>query len=235
MSISHWVGDGYYAKTKNFEEMRQAGSHLITRLRSDANLRQATAIYTKPPIGKPGANRKYDGKVNWNDQQELFSRFETVGRLPGHSQVRILTVVANSAHFGRNLRIVLLINPDAPSDYVVLCSTDTEQPAEQVARYYRLRYQIEFVIRDVFGPSGLTHCQARSQENIDFHLNASLSAVGLLRLLTQEAGCSPRTYRRVAYNRFLIDHLFSELNLSVEFDLSDPGVQRTVRTGRMAV
>jgi len=232
MSISHWVGDGYYAKTKIFEEVRQAGSHLITRLRSDANLRY---LYTGPPNGKPGANRQYDGKVNWNDQQELFSRFETVGRLPDQTHVRILTVLANSPHFGRNLRIVLLIDPDTPSDYVVLCSTDTEQPAEQVARYYRLRYQIEFVIRDAKQHTGLTHCQARSQEKIDFHLNVSLSAVGLLRLLAQKAECSPRTYRREAYNRYLIDRLFSELGLSTEFDLSDPGVQRTVRTGRMAV
>jgi hypothetical protein len=83
MSISHWVGDGYYAKAKMqrprckgqdakakiSEEVRQAGSHLITRLRSDANLRY---LYTGPPNGKPGANRQYDGKVNWNDQQELY-------------------------------------------------------------------------------------------------------------------------------------------------------------------
>jgi hypothetical protein len=220
--------------------VRQAGSHLITRLRSDANLRY---LYTGPPNGKPGANRQYDGKVNWNDQQELywndqqelFSRSETVGRLPGQTHVRILTGLANSPHFGRNLRIVLLIDPDAPSDYVVLCSTDTEQPAEQVARCYRLRYQIEFVIRDAKQHTGLTHCQARSQEKIDFHLNASLSAVGLHPLLAQKAGCSPRTYRREAYNRYLIDRLYSELGLSTEFDLSNPGVRRTVHTGRMAV
>jgi hypothetical protein len=80
--------------------------------------------------------------------------------------------VAYSPHFDRDLRIVLLANADF-SDYVVLCSTDLEQPAEQVAEYYRLRYRFEFVIRDAKQHAGLTHCQARSQEKIDFHLNMS--------------------------------------------------------------
>jgi len=84
----------------------------------------------------------------------------------------VLTTVAYSPHFDRDLRIVLLANADF-SDYVVLCSTDLEQPAEQVAEYYRLRYRFEFVIRDAKQHAGLTHCQARSQEKIDFHLNMS--------------------------------------------------------------
>ena len=122
-----------------------------------------------------------------------------------------------------------------PEDHVVLCSTDTTQPAEQIARYYRLRYQIEFVIRDAKQHAGLTHCQARSQEKIDFHLNASLATVGLLRLLTHQAGQSLHTYRREAYNRMLIDRLLSKLGLQAEFDRSDPRLQEVVRTGRMTV
>lgn len=65
-------------------------------------------------------------------------------------QVCLLTAVANSPHFRRNLRIVALIDSSAER-YVVLCSTDTSQPAEQIVRYYRLRYQVEFVIWDAKG------------------------------------------------------------------------------------
>lgn len=118
---------------------------------------------------------------------------------------------------------------------MVLCSTDTTQPAEQIARYYRLRYQIEFVIRDAKQHAGLTHCQARSQEKLDFHLNASLATVGLLRLLTHKAGQSLHTYRREASGRMLIDRLLSKLGLQAEFDRSDPRLQEVVRTGRMTV
>ena len=129
---------------------------------------------------------------------------------------------------------MLLIGPEG-EEQVILASTDTDQHAEEVARYYRLRYQIELVIRDVKQHTGLTHCQARSQEKLDFHLNMSVASVNLLRLLAQKAECSLRTYRREAYNRLLIRQLFSKLGLSAEFDRSDPWIQEVVQTGRMAV
>ena len=66
-------------------------------------------------------------------------------------------------------------------------------PKRSSGTIYRLRYQIEFVIRDAKQHSGLLHCQARSQEKLDFHLNMSVVAVNLLRLLAQKAECSPRT------------------------------------------
>ena len=109
--------------------------------------------------------------------------------------------MANSPHFGRDLRVVLLTGPDR-EEQVILASTDTGLCAEELVRYYRLRYQIEFVIRDAKQHTGLTHCQARSQEKLDFHLNMSIAAVNLLRLLARKAECSPRTYRREAYTGF---------------------------------
>lgn len=230
LRVTHWVGDGYYAKTKIMQGLRQAGYHLITRLRADANLRYR---YTGRRKKGPGAPKRYDGKIDWRDQAALFRHFEEVGRLPDHPQVRVLTIVANSPHFGRDLRIVVLIAPDADR-YVILGSTDIEQPAEEIVRYYRLRYQIEFVIRDAKQHTGLTHCQARSQAKIDFHLNMSVAAVGVLRLLAEIAGISPRSYCREAYNRMIVDRLFSQLGLSTEFDVSHPRVQPVLQTGRMA-
>lgn len=221
--ISHWVGDGYYAKQKIFEAVDQIGAHLVTRLRSDANLR-----FLSFQSGEP------EEKIDWGDPGQLRRQFEIVGRLPDKQEIRVFTTLAYSPHFDRDLRIVLLANADF-SDYVVLCSTDTEQPAEQVAEYYRLRYQLEFVIRDAKQHTGLTHCQARSQEKIDFHLNMSVAGVGVLRLLAQKQGCSLHTYRREAHNQMLIDRLLCKLGLSAEFDRSDPRIQEVVRTGRMAV
>ena len=151
--------------------------------------------------------------------------------------------MANSPHFKRNLRIVLLRNPQTGRT-LLLCSTDREQAAEEIVRYYRLRYQIEFVIRDAKGSSsarscllvqhtGLTHCQARSQEKIDFHLNMSVAGVNLLRLMAGKAECSLRTYRRWACNRFLTGRLFSQLGLSGKWSLSDRKVQPVLETGQM--
>jgi hypothetical protein len=230
LGVSYWVGDGFYAKQKVFDTVTDLGGDLITRLRSDANLRY---LYTGPPKDGPGRPKQYNGKIDWDDQKALTRRFDEVGRLPDRPDVRVLTTVANSPHFGRDLRVVLLVGSNG--EQVILASTDTSQHAEEVARYYRLRYQIEFVIRDAKQHAGLTHCQARSQEKFDFHLNMSVAAVNVLRLLAQKSECSPRTYRREAYNRLLIGRLFSKLDLSAEYDRMDPRVQSVVHTGRMAV
>lgn len=128
--------------------------------------------------------------------------------------------MTNSSHFKRNLRIVVLRN--RKTGYaLLLCSTDTEQEPEEVVRYYRLRYQIEPVIRDASRRTGLTQCQVRSQEKIDFHLNISVAGVNLLRLMAGKTKCSLRTYRRLAYNRFLTGRLFLQLSLSGKWSLSD--------------
>ncbi|MCS3708349.1 hypothetical protein GGP59_003367 [Salinibacter ruber] len=231
LGVSYWVGDGFYAKQKVFDTVTGLGGDLITRLRSDANLRY---LYTGPPKDGPGRPKQYDGKINWDDQEALTRRFDEVGRLSDQPEVRVLTTVANSPHFGLDLRVVLLIGPNG-EEQVILASTDANQHAEEVARYYRLRYQIEFVIRDAKQHTGLTHCQARSQEKLDFHLNMSVAAVNILRLLAQKSERSLRTYRREAYNRLLIGRLFSKLGLSAEYDRTDPRVQSVVHTGRMAV
>jgi hypothetical protein len=230
MGVSYWVGDGFYAKRKVFRAITEMDGDLITRLRSDANLRY---LYTGPGKAGPGRPKLYDGKINFDSPRQIESRFEEVGRLSGRTHVEVWTTVVNSPHFRRNLRVVLLRNLQTGRT-LLLCSTDTEQPAEEIVRYYRLRYQIEFVIRDAKQHTGLTHCQARSQEKINFHLNMSVAGVNLLRLMAGKADCSLRTYRRVAYNRFLTDRLFSQLGLSGEWSLSDREVQPVLETGQMA-
>jgi hypothetical protein len=139
--------------------------------------------------------------------------------------------------------MVVLLN-ERDESRAVLCSTNLEQHAQEIVAFYRLRYQIEFVIRDAKGSSparscllvqqaGLTHCQARSWEKIDYHLNMSFAAVNLGRLLCRKADLSLESYVREAYNRFLVGRLFSQLGLGAEFNLSHPGVQQVIQTGRM--
>lgn len=223
--VLYWVGDGYYAKTKFFDALTLRGRHLVTKLRSDANLRY---LYEGPRKKGPGAPKQYDGKVDFDN----LSGFETVGALEDKSHVRVLTAKVNSPHFRHDLKVVVLSN-ERDGSQAVLCSTDLDQHAEEIVAFYRLRYQIEFVIRDAKQRTGLTHCQARSREKIDFHLNMSFAAVNLGRLLCQKAGLSFESYVREAYNRFLVGQLFSQLGLGAEFDLSHPAVQQVIQTGRM--
>ena len=229
-AVRYWVGDGFYAKRKVFEALRARERHLVTRLRSDANLRFLADPGERGPTGRL---RRYAGKVRFEELAAPGSRFEEVGALEDLPHVRLFTALANSPHFRRDLRIVVLVD-GRTGRYVVLCSTDLEQVAEEVVAHFRLRFQIELLIRDAKQHTGLGDSQARDEAKLDFHFNASLAGVNVARLLSQRAGLSLVSYLREQYNGFLVERLGCELGLEAELDLRHPGVERVVQTGRIA-
>ena len=58
-------------------------------------------------------------------------------------------------------------------------STDLSQTGDKIVAYYQSRFQIEFLYRDTKQHTGLTNCQARSKNKLDFHFDAALTAVNL--------------------------------------------------------
>jgi hypothetical protein len=226
--IHYVVADGYYGKTCAFESTEQAGCHLITKLRRDANLRY---LYEGPQKSGRGAPRRYDGKVDFTN----LERFEHVGHLEDASHVAVYTKQLNSPHFQRNLRVVVLANKKTES-YVVLASSDPTLDAMKLVKYYRLRFQIELLFRDGKQFTGLTHCQARSKQKLHFHLNMSLTAVNLARVSIERSkkAISISTFIRRAYNRWLITRFLSKLSLKAQIGLKHPKVQQVIRMGSMS-
>lgn len=227
--VKYFVADGHYAKEKVFKAITEAGRELVTRLRSDANLRY---LYRGPRKTGPGAPKQYDGKVHFED----LSRFNYGGTLEDKPHIALYTEHLNSPHFKRDLRVVVLVDTRSRS-YVVLASTDTEQSAREVVRFYRLRFQIELIFRDAKQFAGLCHCQGRSEQKLDFHFNMSFAAVNVARLemLLYHEGLSLVSYVRQAYNRWLVSQLLSQLGLKRRFGLNHPQVERVIRMGSIAV
>lgn len=185
-ALTHWVGDGFYAKKEVFELFASAGRHLITRLRSDADLHHPWRDGRQP--GQRGPNRKYDGKARFDD----LSRWEAAGVHPVHGHISLYAQLLHSKRFARTLRVVLLLDTRSHK-HVLLASTDLQQQPAQLAYYYHLRFQrgrpaIELLFRDAKQFTGLTQCQARSQDKPDYHLNASLAAVSVARLMLESDG-----------------------------------------------
>lgn len=171
-SIRYLVADSFYAKTKFVNGVTELNLHLISKLRHDADLRWLYKGKQKPK----GCHRKYEGKVSFND----LSRFDLAGEVDGQ---RIYTAIVNSPTFKRMLRIVYLVREENGKTYTALLfSTDTDCPALDILRYYKARFQIEFLFRDAKQHTGLCDCQTTRKEKLDFHFNASLTALNLLRL-----------------------------------------------------
>lgn len=63
--LVYWVADGYYAKVQVVDLFLKYNRHLITRLRTDADLHYRWTKGLQP--GQKGRTRLYDGKVGFDD------------------------------------------------------------------------------------------------------------------------------------------------------------------------
>ena len=121
----------------------------------------------------------------------------------------------------------------------ILFSTDTSMVPIDVYQYYRARFQIEFVIRDAKQYAGLTHCQSRNKERIDFHINISFATINIAKIKeqgrfdgnTNNAACSIATQHVRHHNEMLIQSIFPILGLDpLEFK-SHPDYERALSFG----
>ena len=172
---THVVVDGYFAKKKWVDGVEGFGLHTIGKLRCDADMRY---FYTGPKRAKgSGCQKTYDGKVDWQD----LRRFHYVAYQDGFE---IYTLVLNHVSLKRTLRVVVVLDvrDKNKTRYALLFSTDTDLDALTIYRYYKARFQIEFLFRDAKQFTGLTDCQARDADRLHFHFNASLTALNIAKV-----------------------------------------------------
>lgn len=158
--------DGYYAKIKFVDKVVGLGFVMISKLRKDANL-----LYLYEGEQKPkGRPRKYDGKVCYDD----LSRFKREQIRIEKQEIELYSGVVWSVSLKRKIKLVMV---KYGKRRVNLFSTDLEIEATEVFDLYRSRFTIEFLIRDAKQSAGLTDCQARDNEAIEFHWNTALTTV----------------------------------------------------------
>lgn len=222
--IKYLAVDAYYFKQKFVIPVMKNGLYVIGKLRNDADLRWA---YTGAYSGR-GHPKVYGGKVSLKKERD---RFEPVGRLDSGEDV--YTARGHSKCLKCWVRIVMLrVQRGEKTGMALLFSTDTELDAMTILRYYKARFQIEFVFRDAKQYTGLTDCQSRSKEAIHTHVNASLTALNLLKLAdAKEKGATGQTvisigsWKRRKYNEHLLRRVFDVLGLS----LNDEKIMDTYR------
>jgi hypothetical protein len=83
----------------------------------------------------------------------------------------------------RRLRLGVLLNRQDPAKprVIVLGSTDPALNGHTRLDLDAARFQIEFLFRDSTQFTGLLDCQARAESAFDFHCNASLATLNLVR------------------------------------------------------
>ena len=179
ISISTYlVVDGYFSKKKFINPIVESTSlEIISKLRRDANLKY---LYNGPQKKGRGRPKKYGDKVNLKNIDKR--RFKQIYQ---DQDVIIYECIVWSVSLKRKIKVAYVQFLDdgvLTNRYGVYFSTDLKLDGKLIYKYYKARFQIEFLFRDAKQYTGLTHCQARSENKIYFHTNTALTAIGIAKI-----------------------------------------------------
>lgn len=199
-NLHYVVADGFYAKLKMVIGVIEMGLDLISRLRSDANLKY-------PEDSKSKSNWK---KVDFKDLSQLTQSVDK----------KYFYGVVYSVRFKR---LILLVSTKRQGKTINLFSTDINMDPETLIRYYKSRFQIEFLFRDAKQHTGLTESQTRKSSKIEFHVNMSLSAINIARMQNPpENKFSMASSKQHYFNKSLLNFIESQLGDLAELFKNHP-------------
>ena len=235
---SYLVVDGWFAKV-NFVSpiLEKTGLHAICKFRKDAQLQY---LFDGPKTGKKGRPKKYDGRVGPKDidknhltfcheDEEVLIHQGTVWSVSLKRKVKLVHVVFKDDDGGLTKRFALYF------------STDTNLDGLRIYRMYKVRFQIEFVFRDAKQYTGLSQCQARSENKLHFHFNASLSAVNIAKATRhlsqpkeQRKPFSLADIKTENFNELMLDLFLSKFHINRNLEINKKAVKHIRKYGLIA-
>jgi hypothetical protein len=213
------VVDGWFNKQKFVGSMTKLGLEVICRLRPDANLKY---LYNGPKMEGRGRPKKYSCKVDLkNIDKSVFKKTVDDG-----SKV-IYEAVVYSISLKINIKVAYteyLNEKGEVTNTILYFSTNTSRDSIDIVRYYKARFQMEFIFRDGKQFTGLDNCQARSVEKIHNHVNYAMTAVNVAKAIIrqgiekdQPCSCSIQDIKTELFNQFLLERIF--INYGIEPEL----------------
>jgi hypothetical protein len=176
-SISRYlVADAWFSKKLFVDQIIALDMHLISRLRDDADLKY---LYQGPPTGKRGRPCKYVGKIDSANIDTSY--FELIEQ---NQEATVYSAIVYCKSLKQNIRLVHVTytnDKEKITRNLYFC-TDTQIDALEILDCYQSRFQIEFLYRDGKQYTGLNDSQARSENKLNFHFNAALTAINIAKV-----------------------------------------------------
>jgi len=241
LKISKYLAvDGYFAKNTFVNLIKGATKlELICKLRQDANLKY---LYKGPKKKGRGRPKKYDGKVNTKKIDKR--RFKKIHQ---DEDVFLYQAEVWSVSLKRIINVVYaeFLDEGKPTNrYAFFFSTDMLLDGKWIYKYYKARFQIEFLFRDAKQHCGLTHCQARSRTKLSFHFNMALTAVGVaktahyLKENKQDFKCrkpfSLANIKTLYFNELMLDLFIFNFQIDPNLMKNKKAINRILEFGKIA-
>jgi putative transposase len=144
IALTYLVMDGHFGNYPSAYMVREAGLHLISKMRSDA----ALYLPFEGEYQKRGPKPKQGDKI---DVRALPDKFRKETRVEDGLRIEIYQGQFINKEFDFPLNVVIIVKTKlttAAQAHVILFSTDMEQAYDQIINFYSLRFQIEFNFRD---------------------------------------------------------------------------------------
>ena len=231
------VVDAYFSK-QNFINavLENTSLQIVSKLRQDANLKY---LYNGPKRTAKGRPQKYAGKVNTKNIDKRKFRWE------GQDQQVILhSLIVWSVSLKRKIKVVhvqFLDEGKSTKRFALLYSTDLSLDAWSILKFYKSRFQIEFLFRDAKQFTGLSHCQARSKNKIYFHTNMALTSVGIAKIAhffndrkKQEKPFSMASIKTSYFNELMLNLFISNFQIDPELIKNKSAINKLLCFGNIA-
>jgi hypothetical protein len=206
------VADAFFSKITFIEPLMDAGFHVISKLRDDANLRYK---YTGTYSGK-GRPPHLAGKVDLDNlNMDVFTQIKV------NDNTQAFYAVVNSKSLKMDILLVVERKTDENGKTIqrLIFTTDIDMDAFDVLEYYHCRFQMEFNFRDAKQATGLNHCQARDLDKLNFHFNASLTTINIAKIMhmkdKNKAGkpFSIIDYKLLYHNAFMLNRFIEAFGI----------------------
>ena len=180
----YFVYDGAFGNNNAVQMTLQTGLHLISKLRHNSCLyfpfTDKYAGYGRPVI--------YGDRVDYFD---IPDKYFVQSTNDGKMLIRYYRFTARHKKFADPLNVVVILKTNLKTKTiarVILFSTDLALSCENMIKYYRLRFQIEFNFRDAKQHFGLEDFMVLSEQSVRNATHLSLFNVNLAQVLMQKTG-----------------------------------------------
>lgn len=230
------VVDGWFNKQKFVGSMTKLGLEVICRLRPDANLKY---LYNGPKKEGRGRPKKYSCKVDLNniDKSVFIESVNDGGKV-------IYEAVVYSISLKVNIKLAYteyLNEKGEVTNTILYFSTNTSRDSIDIVRYYKARFQMEFIFRDGKQFTGLENCEARSVEKIHNHVNYAMTAVNIAKAIIrqgiekdQPCSCSIQDIKTELFNQFLLERIFINYGIEPELQKNNELKRKILDFGKVA-
>jgi len=187
------VGDAYYACRQWIGGQRQLSRRVITRLRSDADLRAIPPA--RQPHGRRGRPPLYGPRIWLSRRARSPHQFEPPSEAWVYGQkhaVRLRKLICFWHGLPQPISVVIVRGIGKKPFY--LLDTDPGAEARQTLQFYAARHAVEQPFEDLKCDGGLGHYRGRTQTGVRRFAQLAITAHTLLRLIevrSELSACLP--------------------------------------------